>query len=369
MHDLIAVWNHRLGPWSVGELVLALAYLLAAQVVRSIVVARLSRRLLNLASRTETKADDMAVQAVTGPLGTIVLLTGFYLALRLLAAGRVEIASMGDHLFKALLTVIVAWGLFRLVDAAAVFLSELARRSDSPLDDSLVPLLRKAGKLLIGILAFVLAAQNLGYSVSGLLAGLGLGGFAFALAAKDTIANLFGGVTILADRPFRAGDWITFDQTDGVVEEIGLRSTRIRTFAKTVVSVPNQTLANATVENHSLMPKRRVKQVVGVTYDTRPDQMRELVRRVEELLRGHPDVHQEFMLVKFTDFGPSSLDLLIYYFTATTDWERHLAVRQEINLAVMDIVAELGLSIAFPTQTVHLRPEAPLEIRRREGEA
>jgi len=363
MHDVIALWQQHLGPWTVAELVLAFLYLAGAQVLRSVVVARISRRLMALAARTETRADDLAVQAITGPLGTIVLLTGFYLALRLLTAGRVEITSVSGHLFRALLTVIVAWGLFRLVDAAAVLLGELARRSETPLDDSLVPLLRKAGKLLIGLLAFVLAAQNLGYSVSGLLAGLGLGGFAFALAAKDTIANLFGGVTILADRPFRAGDWITFERTEGVVEEIGLRSTRIRTFAKTVVSVPNQTLANATVENHSLMPRRRVKLTVGVTYDTTPGQLRELVRRVEELLRGHAEVHQEFMLVKFIDFGPSSLDLLVYYFTAATDWDRHLSVRQQINLAIMDIVEGMGLSIAFPTQTVHLRTAQPLAIR------
>ncbi len=363
MSDLIALWQHSLGPWTVGQVVLAFIYLVGAQIVRAVLLSWLNRRLMAMASRTETKADDLAVKAILGPLGAIVALSGFYLALQVLAAGKLEIAAASGRLFKALVTVIVAWGLFRLVDAAAVLLSEMARRSDTLVDDSLVPLFRKAAKLLVSVMAFVLAAQNLGYSVSGLLAGLGLGGFAFALAAKDTIANLFGGVTILADRPFRPGDWITFNGTNGVVEEIGLRSTRVRTFAKTVVSVPNQTLANATVENHSLMPKRRVKLTVGVTYDTTPERMRELIARVEALLRGHPDVHQEFMLVKFTDFGPSSLDLLVYYFTTTTDWEQHLTVRQEINLAIMDIVEELGLSIAFPTQTVHLVPEGTLAVR------
>ena len=189
------------------------------------------------------------------------------------------------------------------------------------------------------------------------LTGLGIGGLAFALAAKDTVANVFGSITILVDRPFRVGDWITTDGADGVVEEIGLRSTRIRTFAKTVVSLPNQGLANATVENHSLMPKRRVKMTVGVTYSSSAAQMQTLVARIEALLRARDDVHQEFLLVKFTDFGASSLDVLIYYFTATTDWAAHLQARQEINLAVMGIVEEMGLSIAFPTRTVHLVTE------------
>ncbi len=177
---------------------------------------------------------------------------------------------------------------------------------------------------------------------------------ALAMAAKDTLANLFGSIMILIDRPFRVGDWITFNGSDGVVEEIGLRSTRVRTFAKTVVSVPNQALANATVENHSLMPKRRIKSTLGVTYGSSVAQMQTLVERIEAYLRGNAEIDQEFMLVKFTEFGASSLDVFVYCFTTTTDWTRHLAVRQEVNQAIMGLVQEMGLSVAFPTRTVHL---------------
>jgi len=159
---------------------------------------------------------------------------------------------------------------------------------------------------------------------------------------------------ILIDRPFHVGDWITFNGGDGVVEEVGMRSTRIRTFAKTVVSIPNQSLANATVENHSLMPKRRIKYTVGVTYSSTVDQMKTLVSRIEEYLKGNPDIDQEFMLVKFTEFNSSSLDIFVYCFTVTTDWTKHLAVKQDVNLRVMELVEELGMEIAFPTQTVHL---------------
>ena len=231
---------------------------------------------------------------------------------------------------------------------------EIASRTDNRLDDQIVPLLRKAAKTFLAVLAFILMAQNLGYSVSGLLAGLGIGGLALAMAAKDTLANLFGSLMILIDRPFHQGDWITFPGGDGVVEEIGLRSTRIRTFAKTVVSIPNQALANATVENHSLMPKRRIKFTLGVTYDSTVDQVRALVQRIEEFLQSNPDIDQEFMLVKFTEFNASSLDLFIYCFTASTDWTKHLSVKQDVNLRLMELVAEAGMSIAFPTQTIHL---------------
>lgn len=354
MSSLTSLLSHPIGPWSAGELIASFAVLLAGLVVRALVLNFLSGKLERWAGGTETEADDVAIRAMTGPLGFVILLLGLYAAFRILAAPQPELVSAGRTTMRILVVLAVGLALFRLSDAAAIGLLEVARRTESRLDDQLIPLLRKTAKVLIAILAFVLTVQNLGYSVSGLLAGLGIGGLAFALAAKDTIANVFGSVTILIDRPFRTGDWITTEDADGVVEEIGLRSTRIRTFAKTLISIPNQQLANATVENHSLMPKRRVKMTVGVTYDTDSAQMSELVERVEAMLKSRDDVHQEFMLVKFTDFGASSLDLFVYYFSVSTDWTEHLRVRQEVNLAIMDIIEKMGLSIAFPTRTVHL---------------
>ena len=262
--------------------------------------------------------------------------------------------TFNTTIFVAAATILVAWTAARITDALATLLAERAKRSETTFDDQLVPLFRKSAKVFIGLVAFLLVAQNLGYSVSGLIAGLGIGGLAVALAAKDTIANLFGSVTILIDRPFRVGDWITLQGADGVVEEIGLRSTRIRTFAKTVVSIPNEELANSTVENHTLMPKRRIKFNVGVTYDATVGQMREAVARIEGYLRGNPDIDQVFMLVKFTTFSDSSLDIFVYCFTGTTDWTEHLSVKQDVNLAIMEILEDLGLQIAFPTRTLHL---------------
>jgi MscS family membrane protein len=362
VESLAATWNSAVGPWTAGQLVSAFLCLLAGFVLRAVVVSWLGRRARRLAERSASQADDAAVNALIGPLGLFVVLLGIYLAVRILAAGFAELEGLSSTIYKALAVLLVAWMAFRLVDAVALFFQEKASRTETRFDDQIVPLLRKTAKVFVGALAFVLVVQNLGYSVSGLLAGLGIGGLAFALAAKDTIANLFGSVTILIDRPFRVGDWITVDDgTDGVVEEIGLRSTRIRTFAKTLVSVPNQSLANATVNNHSLMPKRRIKMTVGVTYDATPDQMREAVARIEGWLRAHEGIAQDFMLVKFTDFNDSSLDIFVYCFTVTTDWAAHLSLRQELNLAVMDILEELGLSIAFPTRTVHLvEEELPL---------
>ena len=354
MESLNQLFAYDVGAWTVSQLAMAFVYILVGLVARTILSSFLGRKLKDLTAKTETEADDLASAALINPLGLLLPVIGVYMALRTLLAVRPEWLANTETIFKVGIIVVVIWTAFKMADALALLLSELSSRTDSKLDDQMVPLVRKAAKTFLGVLGFILIAQNLGYSVSGLLAGLGIGGLALAMAAKDTLANLFGSVMILIDRPFHVGDWITFSGGDGVVEEIGLRSTRIRTFAKTVVSIPNAALANATVENHSLMPKRRIKFTLGVTYDASVEQVEGLVGRIEAYLKGNTDIDQEFMLVKFTQFNDSSLDLFIYCFTASTDWTKHLSVRQEVNLQIMKLVEEMGMEIAFPTQTVHL---------------
>lgn len=354
MNNWDSIAGQTIGPWTLSHLLLAFAFLAGSFILRAIFNAIVTKRLQSIALKTETEADDMAVAAIFSPLGLILPVVGVYLAARTLLVVHPTWMELLDKGFRITTIFVLTWTMFQMLDALAVFLGELTHRTKSKLDDQLIPLLRKAAKTFLVILAFILTAQNLGYSVSGLIAGLGIGGLALAMAAKDTLANLFGSLMILIDRPFYVGDWITFKGGDGVVEEIGLRSTRVRTFSKTVVSIPNAALANATVENHSLMPKRRIKFTLGVTYDSTVEQVESLVSNIENYLKGNSDIDQEFMLVKFTTFNESSLDLFIYCFTVTTDWTLHLSVKQDVNLKVMGLVEELGMGIAFPTQTVHL---------------
>jgi MscS family membrane protein len=341
-------------------MVVAFGFILAGFILRALLNSVVANRLIALAEKTETEADDVASAAIVNPLGLILPVVGIYLAVRTMLSARPEWVVTSDKIFMVVSVLVITWTLFKLADALTILLNELAAKTDSKLDDQVVPLVRKALKIFMAILAFILIAQNLGYSVSGLLAGLGIGGLALAMASKDTLANLFGSIMILIDRPFHVGDWITFPGGDGVVEEVGMRSTRIRTFAKTVVSIPNQALANATVENHSLMPKRRIKFTLGVTYESTVDQVRGLVARIEEYLKSNSDIDQEFMLVKFTTFNDSSLDIFVYCFTVTTDWTKHLSVKQDVNLKIMSLVEEMGMGIAYPTQTVHLVDESEL---------
>jgi len=162
----------------------------------------------------------------------------------------------------------------------------------------------------------------------------------------------------VADRPFKIGDWIQIgDKVDGDVEEIGLRSTKVRTWSKSLMTIPNKMLANEIIENWSKMPKRRVKQYIGVTYSTSPDTMDALVQDIRQLLKEDEGVNQDFILVNFTDFADSSLQILVYYFTKTTAWLEHMDIRQRINIKLMRAVEARGSSIAFPTRTVHFDGE------------
>jgi MscS family membrane protein len=171
---------------------------------------------------------------------------------------------------------------------------------------------------------------------------------------------MFGSLTIFTDRPFQIGDWIKMSGIEGVVEDVGFRSTRIRTFAKTLITVPNSKIANEAIENMNARPKRRIKMTIGVTYDTNANQMEQALDSIREILRTHPGVDQAYWLVYFTDFGSSSLDIFLYYFSASTVWAQYLEVRQKVNLAIMRKLEELGLEFAFPSQTVYLKQD-PLQ--------
>jgi MscS family membrane protein len=248
--------------------------------------------------------------------------------------------------------------LFNLIGLIETFLEGWVSKTESTLDDQLLPFIRKCLRIFVIFLAAIMTIQNLGYSISGLLASLGIGGLAVALAAKDTLSNIFGSLMILLDRPFHVGDWVKAGDLEGIVEEVGFRSTKIRTFGKTQITVPNNVIANLAVDNISRRPNRRINFTVGVTYETKPEQMRQAVAGIREMLRKHPAIDQEFILVNFTEFGASSLDILVYCFARTVVWAEYLAAREDVSLKIMEILDGLGLEIAFPSRSIYLRGAA-----------
>jgi len=342
---------------SLGRFAAAFVILVFALLLKKILGYLFARFLLPLAQKSATHYDDQFVAGLKKPAEFLVVIAGLFVIVQVLQlpADPVNVRRFAYAVLKVLATFDVAWALFNMVDLLETYLEKWVSRTESTLDDNLLPFVRKSLRAFIIFIAAIMIIQNLGYSISGLLASLGIGGLAVALAAKDTLANIFGSLMIILDRPFHIGDWIKAGDMEGTVEEVGFRSTKIRTFAKTLISVPNSAITNISIDNFSRMPKRRIKLTVGVTYETTPARMREAVERIRAMLRAHPAIDQEFMLVNFTDFAASSLDILVYCFTVTTVWAEYLAAREDVCLKIMDILEDLGMEIAFPSRSVYLR--------------
>ncbi|WP_245805854.1 mechanosensitive ion channel family protein [Bacillus alkalicellulosilyticus] len=332
---------------------IAIAIFLVFHVFRKLFTRYLFRLIIRLTKKTPTDLLTNLFLAFEKPLRVFFVIIGIYLALLYLPF-NVPASRYVTNVYEALLILLVGWGLYNFFSTnSAIFSSFFTQSVDVEEESMLIPFLSKVLRFLIIILTFGIFLGALGYEVSGLVAGLGLGGLAFALAAQDTVSNFFGGVIIITERPFKKGDWIETPTVQGVVEDINFRSTKIRTFADSVVTVPNSTLANEPITNWSEMGRRRITFNLGVTYTTPRRKLEVVVRRIEELLLQHPEVHQQTIMVRFSEFNNSSLDIFIYFFTNTTIWPEWLKVKEDINFKIMDILEEEGVAVAFPSRSVY----------------
>jgi MscS family membrane protein len=247
------------------------------------------------------------------------------------------------------------WAAYRLIDILGEYLAERAERTQHKFDDLLVPFVSRTLKAVVIVFGVVFIADTLDYDYKSLLAGLGIGGIAFALAAKDTVANIFGSLTILLDRPFQMGDWVRIGDVDGTVESVGMRSTRIRTFYNSLVSVPNSELLNATIDNMGERQYRRISTTLALTYDTPPEKIDAFCEGVREIICTHPYTRKDYYHVYFNEFGGSSLEVMLYCFLDTPDWATELRERHRLFVHIVHLARKLGVEFAFPTQTLYLR--------------
>jgi MscS family membrane protein len=262
-----------------------------------------------------------------------------------------KVVNQVTSLVAAVAIILVA---FRAIDIAVDVLTRRASKTETKLDDSLVPLLRTSMRLFVTAVGLLFVLQNLNVNVSSLVAGLGLGGLAIALAAQDTVRNVLAGATIFADKPFEVGDWVVVDGVEGTVETVGFRSTRVRTFYNSLVSVPNGNLMNAGIDNMGKRRWRRYKTTLGVGYHTTPDQMQAFVEGIRAVIRSSPGMRQDYFMVEFHGFGATSLDVLVYCFMDAADWNEELRTRHVLNLDIMRLAESLQVDFAFPTQTLHI---------------
>lgn len=332
--------------------IIALLITLAAYVLRRVVTTFIFGCFRQLAARTATTLDDKLFPALEGPVKALIVVVGTVAALKVLKLSESADATLG-YAYTMAFSLVVFWVFLRTFNTLLDHLQELARAKQLGLAP-FMPWIKKTLLAIVFVFGVLLIAQSLGADVKAFLAGLGIGGLAFALAAQDTIANLFGSVVVAIDQPFRIGEFVRIGTTVGMVEDMGLRSTKIRALDRSLVIIPNKTVAGELITNLARFDGRRVEQVLGLTYDTTAAQMEAIVAEFRRLLLAEPEIDPTSVICYFRDYGASSLDVWIVYVVKDPDFHLHMALRQRLNLAFMRAVEARGLSFAFPTQTVHV---------------
>jgi len=310
------------------------------------------KNLQRLTAKTKTKLDDKLLRVLEPPLTFSILIFGFYVAEKWINIDGFK--NVASNIEKTLITFLVFWTLYLAVNEFSFIFGKFSSKFGKTLGDDIENFIIKFLKVIIIIIGVMTIFQSWGINVSAFVASLGLVGMAFALAAKDTTANLFGSVVIFTDKPFTKGDWILTPDVEGTIENIGIRSTKVRTFAQALVSVPNAVIANSAITNWSKMGKRRIKMRLGLTYSTSTTQMEKILSDTREMLKHHKDIHQGSIMVNFDKFEDSSLSIFCYFFTTTTVWAEYLKVREDVNLKLMKIVEENNASFAFPSQSIYV---------------
>ena len=317
----------------------------------------------HLARRTATDWDDLLLDRLRAPVTLLWSLAVIY-ALKAGLGLPFVAEAHADQLLKSAAVAVFFWAGLRSVDLGFQAIASTPTALAHGLGQGLLPMLRKATKIAVFAMAVIAVLTDLGYPVASLLAGLGIGGLALALAAQKTVENLFGSISISVDQPFRVGDFVrTEGGILGTVEGIGLRSTRLRTLDRTLVTIPNGKLADQRIETFAARDRIRLFCTLTLVYGTTGAQMRAVLEGAEAVLRGHPRVWPEGISVRFVALSASSLDVEVLAWFDTADWNEFQAIRQDVLLALIDVVERAGTAFAFPTQTVELRrpPPAPRE--------
>jgi MscS family membrane protein len=334
--------------WAAIVPLLVVAYLVG------VVASRIIAAGLGLAARrTETDLDDQMLGRLAGPLIGACTLTASAALVPLLDL----YAPSAAFVFRAIrvgYAAVIFWAAWRAIDVVRQLVSRTRWAAAAPSSRSLVPLGARVSKAVVAALGLVAILSMLGYPIASLVAGLGIGGLAVALAAQKTIENLFGAFSIGVDQPFREGDFVRVDDFVGTVEAIGLRSTRFRTLDRTLVSLPNGRLVDMRLESFTARDRLRLSTVVGLVYETTAPQMRAALAGFERVLRAHPKIWPDAVVVRFSELAASSLNIDVMAWFLTSDWGEFQRIRQEILLQFMEVVEDAGTSFAFPTTTVHL---------------
>ena len=359
--DFLQIANEKVAEFlHIDGSLVALTLLIAIGLSAHFILPYVVRRLHRISAASAHGWDDVLISSVEGPVRVVLWVFVIYIGLGLvpqLAEIRAQLVSV----FDTALVLLLAWFVLRLIRGAEREVLDESRGRTESTDKATVRATAKLLRVVLWIVAGLLILQTLGVSISGLLAFGGIGGIAVGFAAKDILANFFGGLSIYLDRPFTLGDWIRSpdQEIEGTVEDIGWRLTRIRTFDQRPLYVPNAVFSQVSVENPSRMSNRRIYETIGLRYQD-AEKVAIIVQQVKEMLEQHEEIDlSRTLIVNFVSFGPSSLDFFVYTFTKTTAWVKYHAIKQDVLLQILAIVHENGADVAFPTTTVQLEQSLP----------
>jgi MscS family membrane protein len=346
----LALWQ-----W-IGLFTVLLSALVISSILARVFASVVSKIILNKASEADIKT--YPIEKLNRPinimfLGWIFLIGLYTLHLAPFLLSTLVVAAKVMTYYGV---VTVGWN---SADILQIYLAKKAKATENKFDDLLAPLICRSIKVTFFIIGAFSIAEILKLPISSLLAGLGIGGIAIAMAAKETVANVFGSLTILVDHPFSIGDWVVIGDVEGTVEHVGFRSTRLRTFYNSLVTVPNAEMLTAKVDNMGERSYRRIKTTLSLTYDTSPEKIEAFCVGVRKLIDDHPITRKDYYHVYFNGFNDSSLDILLYCFLETSDWGAELNGKHDLFLSIVKLAKELGVEFAFPTRTLHMNSVLP----------
>ena len=344
-------FQHTIWGIPLANLIFAFLVFLFILVLRHFFTYIVITFLQNFAKRSKTYYDDRIISALKAPIRFSFIIVALHFFFLLIFKETPFIKNV----LNSLMLYTLFWAILAIAEALREIVYKATAKFNDDLSKEMGGFILALIKVLISGIGLAAILQVWGVNVTALIASLGLGGLAFALAAKDTASNLFGSLALLLDRSIRIGEWVKVGGVEGVVEDVGMRTTKIRSFGKALITVPNSIVANSPIENFSRRGIRRIKMHIGLTYDTSSTQLLEIKNRIEQMLKSHEGISQkDSLMVYFDNFGDSSLDIFIYTFTNTANWAKYLETREDINVKIMQIVEECGSSFAFPSQSIYV---------------
>ena len=355
-NNLMDILNYKVLSLPLYKIFLAFFIFFLFLILRKIFSIFILSVLKRSVAKTKTKIDDKFLNAIESPLRFLFVIVGIYFLFYFLEVDN----KVLYHILKGLLIFDFFWFLYNIINEFEEYIYKLLGKFNNKSSNELASFLVKITKAFIIIVGIVALLQDWGINVTGFIASLGLGGLAFALAAKDTAANIFGGIAILTDNIFKVGEWVKVEDAEGIVEDIGMRTTKIRAFDKRLIVVPNSIIANSNVENFSRRDRRRIMMRLGLTYDTTIEKVEKILREIRAMLLNHRDIHNEPILIYFDEYKDSNLSIFCYFFTKTSDWEKYLKIREDVNFKIKEIIEKNKASFAFPSQSLYL--ETPIRI-------